>query len=369
MGYQICQRCVMDTSDPNIVFDEKGVCNHCKSAEKFLKDLEQKRSSFDLQAYIENVKKQGIGKEYDCIVGISGGVDSCYCIYLAKKYGLRPLAVHFDNGWNSEVSTHNIKVLLEKLDVDLYTYVVNWQDFRDLQLAFLKSSTPDSEIPTDHMVMPILGMVAHKYNVKTIWLGCNQTSESILPEAWSHGHRDWKYIKSVYKQFGTRSLNNYPHFNRMDTIYFNLKFNWDNILDKIDYDKEKAKELLKKEFGWQEFGGKHFESFYTKFYQSYILPVKFGFDKRRMHDSSLIMADQMTREAALEHLKSTPYDEKTIERDIEYFIEKMEISREEFDEIMNKPTKSFWDYPNYESDFLGKLQKKLYEIKIKRWGI
>ena len=185
----------MDTSDKDIVFDEQGICNHCKSAEKALEAAEKRRKEFNLEGYIQKLKREGRGKQYDCIIGISGGVDSCYCIYLAKKYGLRPLAVHFDNGWNAELAVTNIKTIVEKLDVDLYTYVVNWQEFRDLQLAFLKASTPDSEIPTDHMIKPVLGMVAHKYGVKTVWLGFNQSSESILPESWSHGHRDWKYIK------------------------------------------------------------------------------------------------------------------------------------------------------------------------------
>lgn len=363
MKYQICTKCVMDTSDKDIFFDEQGVCNHCASAQKVLDNVAKKVADFDVQSYVEKVKREGKGKQYDCIVGISGGVDSCYCIYLAKKYGLRPLAVHIDNGWNSEVSVQNVKKLLESMDVDLYTYEVNWQEFRELQLAFLRSSTPDSEIPTDQMIMPVLGMVAHKYGVKTIWTGANETSESILPASWSHGHKDWKYVKSVYKQFGKGRLKSYPYFNRWDLIYFYLKFEWFDILNYIDYNKEEAKRMLIEKFDWNDYGGKHHESFYTKFYQTYILPVKFGFDKRRMHASSLINAGQMTREEALKELETLPYDEKSIESDIEYFINKMEITREEFDDIMQKPTKSFWDYPNYETDFIGRLQDKVRDIR------
>lgn len=369
MEYKICKRCVMDTSDLQIQFDSNGICNHCKSAEKFLYNMEKQKKEFEIDKYIQKVKQQGEGKKYDCVIGISGGVDSCYCVYLAKHYGLRPLAVHFDNGWNSELAVQNIRLLLEKLDVDLYTYVVNWQEFRDLQLSFLRASTPDSEIPTDHMIQPVLGMMAHKYGIHSVWVGCNQASESILPDSWSHGHRDWKYIKSVYREFGTRKFKTYPHFNRMDNLYFNLYIEWFSILDYLDYDKEKAKLFLMKEFGWKDYGGKHYESFYTKFYQTYILPVKFGFDKRRMHFSSLIMAGQMTREQALSELQKSPYNEEMIERDIEYFIEKMEITREEFDRIMSQTPKSFWDYPNYESDFIGQLQKELYQKKLRRMGI
>ena len=350
--YQICKKCIMDTSDPNIIFDEQGICNHCKSAEKLLKNLSNKRQVFDFEKYIEKIKKDNKSKEYDVIVGMSGGVDSSYCVYLAKKYGLRPLAVHFDNGWNSEVATHNIKHILEQLDVDLYTYVLNWQDFRDLQLAFLKASTPDCEIPTDHLLFPILGMVAHKYNVKEIWMGFNQSSESILPRAWSQGHRDWKYIKDVYKKFGTRTLKTYPHFNRMDMQYFYNVYHYFSILDFIEYDKEKAKKLMIDEFGWQEYGGKHFESFYTKIYQSYILPKKFGYDKRRAHDSSLIVAGQLSREDAIKHLETLPYNEKDINRDLDYFCEKMEITRDEFEMIMNLPPKKYEDYKNYDNGFL-----------------
>ena len=369
MVYRICNRCVMDTSDSQIQFDGHGICNHCKSAERILIHMKEQKEDFNLNQYIDRIKQQGNGKQYDCIIGISGGVDSCYCIYLAKQYGLRPLAVHFDNGWNSELAVQNIRVLLEKLDVDLYTYVVNWQEFRDLQLSFLRASTPDSEIPTDHMIQPILSMVAHKYGIHSVWVGCNQASESILPDTWSHGHRDWKYIKAVHDRFGTKKFKTYPHFNRMDMLYFNLYTEWFSILDYIDYDKEKAKEFLMKEFGWRDYGGKHYESFYTKFYQTYILPIKFGFDKRRMHCSSLIMAGQMTRDEALRILDTPAYDKATIERDIDYFTEKMEISREEFDRIMGVPPESFWDYPNYETDFIGKLQSKMYQIKLKRIGV
>lgn len=369
MTYRICNRCVMDTSDSQIVFDDNGNCNHCTSAEKFVNNIEDKRKNFSLSDYAEKVKREGQGKKYDCIVGISGGVDSCYCIYLAKKIGLRPLAVHFDNGWDAELAVQNIKQILEQLDVDLYTYVVNWQEFRDLQLSFLRASTPDCEIPTDHMIKPVLGMAAHKYGIKTVWLGNNQSSESILPDTWSHGHRDWKYIYSVQKEFGSKPLETFPHFNRLDEIYFNLKVNWFPILDYIDYDKEQAKKLLIDEFGWRDYGGKHFESFYTKFYQSYILPVKFGFDKRRMHLSSLIVSGQLTREQALNILEKLPYDKENIDRDIEYFLDKMEITREEFDKIMAEKPKSFWDYPSYEKDFIGRLQNKMYQIKLQKAGI
>lgn len=355
MGYQICNRCVMDTTDPDIVFDDQGICNHCKGAENALHKLKLNRESFDLSGFCDEIKKAGAKLKYDCIIGISGGVDSCYVMYLAKKYGLRPLAVHIDNGWDSELSVSNIQNLLVKLGVDLYSYVVDWQEFRDLQLSFLKASTPDSEIPTDHMIFPVMAAVAHKYGCKYVIMGHNSASESILPKAWSHGHFDWKYIKTIQKRFGTRKLKTYPYFNRVDWDYFTRKIEWFNILDYIEYDKEEAKKFLISEFDWKDYGGKHYESFYTKFYQTYILPVKFGYDKRRAHLSSLIVANQLDREEALRTLESKPYDEATLSKDVEYFCKKMQITEKEFEDIMALEPKSFWDYPNYENDTVGKI--------------
>ena len=364
MEYRMCNYCVMDTSDQEIAFDEQGCCNHCRNAKKKLQEIEEKKIKFDPKAFSEEVKAAGKGKKYDCIVGISGGVDSCYVMYLTKKMGLRPLAVHFDNGWDSELAVQNIKNLLEKLGVDLYTYVVDWQEFRSLQLAFFRASTPDCEIPTDHMIFPVLGMIAHKYKCKYIIMGQNTTSESILPRSWSQGHYDWRYIRSVYKMHGEGSgkLKTFPHFDRPDYDYFMRKYVWFNILDYIDYDKEAAKRFLEEKYSWRDYGGKHYESFYTKFYQTYILPVKFGYDKRRMHLSSLIVAGQLTREEALEVLKTPPYDEKTIERDIEYFLEKMQISREEFDRIMQDKPMSYWDYPNNENDLTGRVIRTISKM-------
>lgn len=362
MKYRICNFCVMDTSDREIVFDEKGICNHCKSAKIKLEQIKKRKEQFDLSTYMSNIKKEGSGKKYDCIVGISGGVDSCYVMHLVKQYGLRPLAVHIDNCWNSKYAENNIRTIVDKLGIDLYTQKVNWDEFRELQLAFLKASTPDSEIPTDHTLFPILGMIAHKHHCKYIIMGHNSSSESILPRTWSYGHFDWKYIKSVNRQFGKGRLKSYPHFTRPDHDYFMRKYEWFNILDYIDYNKEEAKQYLIENYGWKDYGGKHQESFYTKFYQTYILPVKFGYDKRRAHLSSLIVAGQMTRENALKILEEKPYDEVTIDEDIKYFSDKMEISIEEFENIMQLPVKSYWDYPSNENDFMGKVIQKLSKI-------
>lgn len=361
MEYRICSRCIMDTTDPEITFDKDGVCSNCLKAEKILERIERQKKEFDFKDYIDKIKQSGIGKKYDCIVGISGGVDSCYVMHLVKKSGLRPLAVHYDNGWDSELAVQNIKRLLEILNVDLYTYVVNWQEFRDLQLSFLKASTPDSEIPTDHMIFSSLATIAHRFHVKYIIMGYNTTSESILPRAWSNGHNDWKYIKNIHKRYGTMPLRTYPYATRMDIAYFKKKIEWFSILDYIEYDKEKAKKCLMENYDWKDYGGKHHESFYTKFYQSYILPVKFGYDKRKAHLSSLIIANQISRTDALRELENVQYKEHELERDIEYFLEKMQITQEEFEKIMKLPPKRYMSYSNQDKDLLGKI--KTYLLK------
>lgn len=359
MEYRICKRCIMDTTDKEIVFDSNGVCNHCKDAEKRLNLIFKNKVHYERM--IANVKSAGKGREYDCVIGISGGVDSSYVAWLVKNLGLRPLAVHFDNGWDSELAVQNIRELLEKLSIPLYTYVINWQEFRDLQLSFLKASTPDSEIPTDHMIFAVLNFVAYKKHIKYIISGTNTTSESILPQSWSYGHMDWRYIKDVHRIYGERKLKTYIHQSLLDYIYYNYvaKIITFSILDYIDYDKEKAKEFLIKEFGWRDYGGKHFESFYTRFYQAYILPQKFGVDKRRMHYSSLIVAGQMDRDEALKKIQLPQYTTNELEQDLEYFCEKMQISESEFRIIMETPPKSFRDYKNYYNSIIGRVVASL----------
>jgi len=355
-----CKRCVMDTTDPDIIFDENGICNHCKEAEKQLNNVLRKKEDFNVAEFVSKMKKNGRDKEYDCIVGLSGGVDSCYVIHLMKTMDVRPLAVHIDNGWNTELAVQNIKNLLERLDVDLYTYVLNWEEFRDLQLAFLKASTPDSEIPTDHMIRPILSMVADYYRVKYVIFGINSATESILPKSWSYGHNDWKYIKGIHDRFGTVPLKTFVYHTRMMSYFFREKQKWFYLLDYIDYSKDEAKKLLMEKYAWRDYGGKHYESFYTRFYQSYILPTKFGFDKRKMHLSNLIVSGQMSRAEAIQILNEPLYDDEQIKRDIEYFCEKMDIQKGEFQRIMALPIKTFNDYPSYENDIFGWLKRRMY---------
>jgi N-acetyl sugar amidotransferase len=364
LDFRICTRCVMDTSDPNIKFDNSGQCNHCKGAFRmlnsgiFLYSEEQKENA--LKILVTKIKK-GKRKNYDCIIGLSGGVDSSYVALIVKQLGLNPLAVHLDNGWNSEIAVQNIENICKNLDIDLYTFVLNWEEFKDLQLAFLRSSTPDSEIPSDHAIHSCMFKAAQKEKVSYVITGFNRSSESILPESWSRGHFDWKYIKSVHKKFGSGKISNFPHYGFIPFVYrwlfksFVPGIKMINILDYIEYDKNKAKEIIIKDLAWKDYGMKHHESNYTKIYQAYILPHKFGFDKRRAHLSSLICSGIITREQALDELKQSLYDADKLRIDLKYLCNKFEITSNDFQEIMNLPPKDFADYPSYANSLLFRI--------------
>ncbi len=331
-----CTKCIMDTSDPDIVFDENGECNHCKRAEHLFKlsplNLNPEERKAKLDILVKKIKSRGRKKRYDCIIGVSGGVDSSYTAYKVKELGLRPLAVHLDNGWDSELSVKNIENICKKLNIDLYTYVIVWEEFKDLQLSFLKASTPDSEIPSDHAIFSTLYKIARKHKVKYILAGNNLATESILPRSWSRGASDWKYIKNIQKKYGLHKLVSFPHYNLLDlTRYKVLKSpRLVSFLDYFDYDRAEAKKILINVLKWKDYGSKHFESLYTKFFQAYILPTKFGFDKRRAHLSSLICAGKTTREEALKEMKNELYSPVELEEDMKYVISKLGITQEEF---------------------------------------
>jgi N-acetyl sugar amidotransferase len=343
----------MDTTDPEITFNNKGYCNHCIDVVEHLKKepfcLTADEKKRKLNEILEEVKSAGRSNKYDTIIGVSGGIDSTYVAHLVKKWDLRPLAVHLDNGWNTELSVKNVEHICRKLDIDLYTKVLDWDEFRNLQIAFLKSSTTDAEIPTDHAILAILYEMAAKNKIKYIMAGTNYATESILPARWSTGYYDWLYIKSLWKKFGSGKWKTFPHFGRFK-LYSYRKFKgiqWIEALNYVDYNKEKAKEFMHKKIGWKDYGSKHGESLYTKFHIGHILPTKFNIDKRRAHLASLIMAGQMTREEALEELEKPLYTKKKMEKDKEYVVMKLGLTMEEFDEILALPPKTYWDYPGY----------------------
>lgn len=347
-----CKRCLLGTNDDaSIVIADDGVCNYCHDYEKhndifFLSDQERKQGLDDV---VKKIKQAGQGKDYDCILGISGGVDSSYLVVKTVELGLRPLVVHYDNGWNSEQAVNNIEQLIQKLGVDLCTYVNDWEEFRDIQLAFIKASVIDIELTTDHAIMAILYKQAKRFGVNYVMLGSNYATESHLPKGWYHWKDDALNIKAIHRRFGKVKMKTFPYMNFVERVrndkYGQVQFI--GMLDYLSYNKEAAKADLIAHYGWKDYGGKHFESVFTRFYQGYILPKKFGVDKRKAHLSSLICSGQITRDEALEVMKTNSYLENQAEEDKEYVIKKFGLSTVEFDAIMAMPPKSHFDYPSY----------------------
>jgi N-acetyl sugar amidotransferase len=357
----------MDTTDPEIIFDQYGVCNHCKRYDQLLpkRAYQGIEASIRLEAVIKDIKKSGKNKEYDCIIGVSGGVDSTYVAYLSKKLGLRPLAIHFDNGWNSEIAVSNIEKVLDRLNIDLYTYVIDWPTFKDLQLSFLKASTPDGEIPTDHAINALLFNEANKRGVKYIINGMNFATESTSVPAWAYGHSDWKYIKAINRQFGTMRIKGYPKYSFWNLVWWTFfkKIQVVSILNYINYNKDEVMDFLEKELDWVYYGGKHYESVYTRFFQGYILPKKYQIDKRKGHLSDLIRAGQISRTEALRNLEMPIYDEKLLVQDRTFVIKKLKLSQEQFDELMNLPNKTYKNYPN-SAIFIGIMKRFVNLLRL-----
>jgi N-acetyl sugar amidotransferase len=363
---RVCVHCVMDTTDPEISFDESGRCCHCRQAESLLKmapyALPPEEKEACRRALVDRIRRTGRGKNYDCVIGVSGGVDSTYVAHLLKDAGLRALAVHLDNGWNSKLAVTNIENVLKRMGIELFTHVIEWNEFKDLQLAFLKASTPDSEIPTDHAIFSLLYKTAARERVSFILGGTNLATESILPRRWSFGHADWRYIKGVHARFGKVPLRTFPHRTMLEDFYLRKvrSIRWVNYLDYHRYVQEDARRALQRDAGWESYGGKHCESIYTRFYQRHILPAKFGFDKRKAHLSSLIVSGQMTRAQALEELKAPLYDPAELKEDLAYFINKLDLTEAQYREIMALPLRRFDDYPSYERDAPFRWALKAY---------
>lgn len=347
-----CTRCIMDSVvDAAIEFDQHGVCNHCRRYDELRSSRvttgESGRNA--LSEIVEKIKRDAVGREYDCIIGVSGGVDSTYVAYLVRELGLRALAVHFDNGWNSELAVKNIEQVLNKLGIDLFTYVVDWPEFRDLQVSFLRASTPDGEIPTDHAINALLWREAGRRRIRYIISGMNFATESTSIPDWAYGHSDWRYINDVHRRFGSVKLQSYPHFSLPYLFFVSVirRVRTVSILNYVDYRKEDAMALLQDKLGWRYYGGKHHESIYTRFYQGYVLPRKFGIDKRYGHLSDLINAGQMTREDALKEVEGPPYPENLQQQDLTYVIKKLGLTAGKFDDIMQAEKRSFRDFRNW----------------------
>ncbi len=351
--YQICTNCVMERPIPRLRFDGKGRCDHCASFYKSVLPKWQPNEAGRkvLEKKIEQIKKAGAGKDFDCIIGISGGADSSYLTYLAKvEFGLRPLVFHVDGGWNSQIAVNNIEKLIDNLGLELFTEVIDWKEMRDLQLAFFKSGVPHIDLPQDHAFFATMYKFAEKHRVKYILTGGNISTECVRnPLDYFYYGTDLWQIRDIHGKFGQAPLVNFPLSGILRHKVYLRYFKGIEVvkpLDYLPYIKKDAMKLLSDRFGWQIYARKHFESRFTKFYEGYWLPVKFGFDTRRVQYSSLILTGQMTREEALADLAQLPYDEKTIAHDFEYISTKLGISVAELQGYMDAPRKSYKDYRN-----------------------
>ena len=356
--YKICSNCVMDTSDTRIKFDSNGMCDHCNDFYINVKPHWKVDASSrdELSKIIENIKKDGKGKDFDCILGLSGGVDSSYMLHIAvKEFGLRPLVFHVDGGWNSELAVHNIQMLVDKLGLDLYTEVINWEEMKDFQLAFFKSGVPHIDIPQDHAFVATLYNFAYKYNIKYILNGGNISTECVRnPMEFLYYGTDMAQINDIRKKFGTIKMDSYPFSSVLRHKFFLRYVKGVKVIKSLNYMpyiKFDALRLLEKEYGWKPYPQKHFESRFTKFYEGYWLPERFGFDTRRVQFSSLILTGQMKREEALEQLKKTAYNLETIDDEFNFIATKLGITSIELKEYFKMPKKFYWDYKNQEKLF------------------
>lgn len=340
-------------ADPNISFDKDGVCNYyyeyLESEKKNVFTGEEGKRKLD--ETIKKIKAAGKGKKYDCILGVSGGVDSTYLAHVAKNEGLRVLCVHFDNGWNSELAVKNIENVVTKLGFELETYVINWNEFKDLQLAYFKANVIDIEALTDHAIFGTIYKIAAKNNIRYILSGNNVVTESLLPKYWIYNKGDHINIKDIHKKYGTIPLKTYPFFNLKEKHYYQKVKGIQTIdlLNYLPYNKREIKKFIIDKLEWKDYGGKHYESIFTRFYQGYILPNKFGIDKRKAHLSNLICSEQITKEQALKELEQPMYTKEQYETDKEFVLKKLGFSEQEFEDYINAPRVEHTDFKTEQS--------------------
>ena len=349
--HRICTNCVMDTTDGSITFDENGICDHCRT---YYQDIfpywhTDKRGETEILATVKKIKNDGRGKDFDCIIGVSGGADSSYLTYVAKeKFGLRPLVFHVDAGWNTQIAVNNVEKLVDGLGLDLYTEVINWAEMRDLQLAFFKSGVPHIDTPQDHAFFATMYQFAENHKVKYILTGANYSTECIRnPIEWMYYQSDSIHLRDIHRQFGTVTLKSFPLTSILKhKVYLPYVKGIQVIrpLNYIPYIKKDAIDLLKGRFGWQTYSQKHFESRFTRFYEGYWLPRRFGYDVRRVQFSSLIVTGQMARRSAINELQHCPYKDMDVAAEMRYVANKLEITAEELQRYLDMPLKSYRDY-------------------------
>ena len=369
--YQICSSCVMDTSDSKIIFDENGMCDHCNTFFNHTLPNWQTgdKGRLELEALVRTIKASGQNKDFDCIIGMSGGIDSSYLTYIATEFGLRPLVFHVDAGWNSQEAVNNIEKVVDKLELDLYTEVIDWQEIRDLQLAYFKSGVPHIDTPQDHAFFAMMYKFAEQHNIKYILTGANLSTECIRnPIEWMYYQSDSIQLRDIHAKFGTRPLVNYPVTSILRHKIWLPYFKGIKVvrpLNMVEYDKAATVKMLTEKFGWQPYPQKHFESRFTRFYEGYWLPIKFGFDTRKVQYSSLIVTGQMTRDEPLERLKTPALDEATVRQEFEYVANKLEITTDELQGYLEAPNKTFRDYKSQEAIYMvGAKVMKVLGIEI-----
>ena len=358
--YKICSRCVMDTSDAKIKFDKDGVCDHCLAFDKHILPIwnfGQGREK-QLKEIVDKIKQSSKGKDFDCILGMSGGIDSSYLLYLVtKKLDLKPLVFHVDAGWNSQIAVNNIEKLVDGLGLDLYTEVIDWEEMKDLQRSFFKSGVPHVDTPQDHAFFATMYKFASNYNIKNIITGGNFSTECTRnPKDWMYYQSDSKQLIDIHKKFGQKPLKNFPLTSALwHRLYlpFVRGIKLHRILDYMEYNKEEATKFLVNNYGYQEYPQKHFESRFTRFYESYWLPERFGFDTRRVQFSSLILTNQMSRDEAIEILKQPSYDKENIKHEFEYISSKLDMSIDELKDCINMPLKTYKDFKS--QDYIYKI--------------
>jgi len=356
--YQRCTNCVMDTTDSQITFDQRGVCDHCRTyyAHTLPAWDTGPTGRAELERIVDRIRAEGKGKDFDCIMGMSGGIDSSFLTHIAKaELGLRPLVFHVDAGWNSQQAVNNIERLVDGLGLDLFTQVIDWEEMRDLQLAFFKAGVPHLDVPQDHAFFATMYDFAAKYNIKTILTGANYSTECVRnPTEWMYFATDVRQILDIHRRFGTRPLAQFPLSNVLRHkvwLRYGRGIKVERPLNYVPYMKEAAMDLLVERYGWQRYPQKHFESRFTRFYEGYWLPGKFGYDTRKVQYSSLILTKQMTREDAIERLAHPAYDPATVSQDFEYVATKLGISVTELEGYFRAPNRTYRDYRSQAQTF------------------
>lgn len=368
----------MDTSDPDIMFDSNGVCNNCHTFDQITSKrwFPNEEGKEILEKRLESIKNKYSNQEYDCIIGLSGGIDSSYLALLLKDYGLRPLVVHVDAGWNSEVAVSNIEKIVKYCNYDLHTHVLDWEEVKDLQLSYLKAGIANQDVPQDHGFNASLYHFAVKNNIKHIISGGNIATEGVFPNSWLHSAMDSINLHAIHKAYGRRELKQYRTISTLQyyisyPIFYKLRTI--RPLNFFNYNRNDAIKLLKSRIGYKDYGYKHCESIFTKFYQNYYLPEKFGYDKRRPHYSSMILSGQLDRDIALKELEKPLYDSFELQDDIEYISKKIQITTDQLKSYISAPGRCYSDFDNWDKYYnllkqLQRIAEKFFGMEIKNYG-